>query len=101
MPAPYRTKPYNLSNYVDRLLLMSVSCSYCKRRRNYLPADLIQVFGDVDADSIAHRIKCEGCNAKASMVVDTFSPTGTEAVGLRIRRLVAIKIKRVPVWKDD
>ncbi|MER8376496.1 hypothetical protein NKH19_28560 [Mesorhizobium sp. M1338] len=33
--------------------------------------------------------------------VEAFVPTGQEAVGLRIRRLVAIKINRVPVWRED
>lgn len=101
MPSPYKSKPYPLSNFVDRRVLMSVTCRYCKRRHNYLPADLIEVFGDVDADSVALRFKCEGCNSGGTLDVDTFTPQGKEAVGLRIRRLVSVKIKRVPVWKEE
>jgi hypothetical protein len=33
--------------------------------------------------------------------VSSFLPTGTEAVGLRIRRLVALKIRRIPVWREE
>ncbi|OHV87899.1 hypothetical protein ORS3428_03735 [Mesorhizobium sp. ORS 3428] len=38
---------------------MRVRCRYCKRQHNYAPSDLIQVFGDVDVDSLAYRMKCE------------------------------------------
>jgi hypothetical protein len=30
-----------------------------------------------------------------------FVPSGREAVGLRIRRLVAIKFQRVSIWRED
>jgi hypothetical protein len=33
--------------------------------------------------------------------VSAFAPTGAQAVGLRIRRMAAIKIQRVPVCRDD
>jgi hypothetical protein len=36
----------------------------------------------------------------STMSVEAFHPSGKEAVGLRIRRLVAIKVQRVPVWRD-
>ena len=80
--------------------LVRVACRYCKRVHNYRPDDLIQIFGDVDVDSLALRMKCE--NGDHGMLnVEAFSPSGREAVGLRIRRLVALKIQRVPVWRDE
>jgi hypothetical protein len=33
--------------------------------------------------------------------VNIFAPTGREAVGLKIRRLVRIEFKRVPVWREE
>lgn len=68
---------------------------------NYAPSDLIQIFGDVDVDSLAFRIKCENGKDHGRLEVEAFVPTGSEAVGLRIRRLVAIKINRVPIWRED
>ena len=63
------------------------------------PEDLIQIFGDVDVDSLSLRMKCENGD-HGLLHVEAFSPSGREAVGLRIRRLVAIKIHRVPVWRE-
>ncbi|BCH23526.1 hypothetical protein MesoLjLb_33110 [Mesorhizobium sp. L-8-3] len=81
--------------------LVRVRCAYCKRVNHYRPDDLIQIFGDVDVDSLILRMKCEGGTDHGILEVKAFIPTGSEAVGLRIRRLAAIKIKRVPVWRDD
>lgn len=33
--------------------------------------------------------------------VSRLVPTAGEAVGLKIRKLVAIKIRRIPVWKEE
>ena len=83
-------------------MLVRVTCKYCKRAHNYRPDDLIQLFGDMDVDSLMTRMRCEiGGNDHGMLDVKAFSPTGREAVGLRIRRLVAIKIQRVPVWRED
>ncbi|TRC98270.1 hypothetical protein FJV76_13150 [Mesorhizobium sp. WSM4303] len=103
MPETYAPKrrDYPLSNLNDGRRLVRVTCRYCKRRCNYFPDDLIQIFGDVDVDSLARRMKCENVKDHGALDVEAFAPTGREAVGLRIRRLVAIKINRVPVWRDD
>ncbi|BCM19287.1 hypothetical protein [Mesorhizobium sp. J8] len=104
MPEPYSPKyrDFPLSNLIDSLRLVRVRCRYCKRLHNYQPADLIQIFGDVDVDSLADRMACEaGGRDHGRLDVEAFVPTGREAVGLRIRRLVAIKINHVPVWKED
>lgn len=101
MPEPYRKRDYPLSNLNQGgRRYVRVRCSYCKREHVYFPDDLIQVFGDVDVDSLMHRMKCEGCGDRGTMLVNAISPTGSDAVGMRLRRLVAIKIKHVPVWRD-
>ncbi|MCV3206140.1 hypothetical protein OHD62_03665 [Mesorhizobium sp. YC-39] len=102
MPETYAPKrrDYPLSNLNDGRRLVRVRCSYYKRAHCYFPDDLIQIFGDVDVDSLACRMKCENGKDHGRLDVEAFSPTGREAVGLRIRRLVAIKINRVPVWSD-
>ena len=102
MTEPYwpKTKIYPLSQLVDRLDLVRVRCRYCKLTHNYLPADLIVIFGDVDVDSLMDRMSCEGCKSQG-LDVSTFLPSGPERVGLRIRRLVSIKIKRFPIWRED
>ncbi|MER8413924.1 hypothetical protein [Mesorhizobium sp. M1342] len=103
MPEPYapKNRDFPLSKLNDTMRLVRVRCCYCKRLHNYAPSDLIQIFGDVDVDSLAFRIKCENGKDHGRLDVEAFVPTGREAVGLRIRRLVAIKINRVPVWRED
>jgi hypothetical protein len=32
---------------------------YCKTQHNYFPEHVIQIFGDVDVDSLMTRMKCE------------------------------------------
>jgi hypothetical protein len=103
MPEPYwpKKKDYPLSQLnTGGMRLVRVRCRYCKRAHNYFPTDLIQIFGDVDVDSLMHRMKCENGD-HGSLDVTSISPTGSEAVGLRIRRLVALKIQRIPIWRDD
>jgi hypothetical protein len=76
--------------------------SLCKRTHNYFAHDLIQIFGDVDIDSLMRRMKCERCgDGSGTLDVNVFAPTGKEAVGLKIRRLVRIEFRRVPVWKEE
>ncbi|WP_394891477.1 hypothetical protein ACG873_09460 [Mesorhizobium sp. AaZ16] len=56
----------------------------CKRTHNYFPSDLIQIFGDFDVDSLMDRMRCEGGD-HGRLSVDSFLPTGSEAVGLHRR----------------
>lgn len=103
MPEPYGPKKgdYPLSRLNEGgMRLVRVTCRYCKRMHNYFPDDLIQIFGDVDIDSLMVRMKCENDPGHGRLDVETISPTGREAVGLRIRRLVAIRIRRVPEWRE-
>lgn len=103
MPEQYWPKKgeFPLSRLNEHMQLVRVRCAFCKRVHNYRPDDLIQIFGDVDVDSLAIRMKCESGEDHGTLDVRSFVPSGSEAVGLRIRRLVALKIKRVPVWRDD
>lgn len=79
--------------------LVRCRCNYCKRADYYFPEDLIQVFGDVDVDSLMDRMHCEKCKSRLDVLA--VHPSGQELVGLRIRRLVYIKVHRVPVWRDN
>ena len=100
MPEPYRRHDFPLSRLNDHLQLVRVRCAYCKRSHVYRPHDLIQVFGDVDVDSLMGRMRCEGGD-HGPLDVKGFMPSASDMVGLRIRRLAAIKFQRVPIWRDD
>lgn len=80
---------------------VSDRCHTCNTLHHYRPEDVLQIFGDVDANSLHRRIKCERCRSNLAMSVDYFQPTGAEIVGMKIRRLVAIKLLRVPIWREE
>ncbi|MCT2579094.1 MULTISPECIES: hypothetical protein [unclassified Mesorhizobium] len=96
LPETYgpKRRDFPLSSLNDTMRLVRVRCRCCKRQHNYHPSDLIQILGDVDVDSLAYRMKCENGVDHGMLDVEAFVPTGREGVGLRIRRLVAIKINR-------
>jgi hypothetical protein len=100
MPAPNRHSIYPLSALNQSRSLVRVACRYCKRVHNYYPDDLIQIFGAVDVDWLVTRMRCEA-GGHGRLDVSSFLPTGSEAVGLRIRRLAALKIRRVPVRREE
>ncbi|TPI76914.1 hypothetical protein [Mesorhizobium sp. B2-8-9] len=99
MPESYSPKRsvYPLSNLNDTMRLVRVRCRYCKRQHCYQPADLMLIFGDVDVDSLMDCMRCEN----GRLDLEAFAPTGKEALGLRIRRLKALKVQTVPVWKEE
>lgn len=102
MPEPYWPKKgeFPLSRLNEHMQLVRVRCAYCRRLHHYRPDDLIQIFGDVDVDSLAAKMKCEG-GPHGLLEVKGIIPSGKEAVGLKIRRLAAIKFQLIPVWRDD
>ncbi|GAA2867679.1 hypothetical protein GGQ99_001256 [Aminobacter niigataensis] len=102
MPAPNKSKPYPLSKLNDARELVEVRCAYCKRAHVYYATDLMQLFGDVDVDSLAGRMTCESVTGGHGLLhVERIFSGSREMVGRKIRRLVAIQIKRVPIWKEE
>lgn len=102
MPETYGPKGrvYPLSALNDTMRLVRVRCRYCKRLHNYNPSDLIMIFGDVDVDSLADRMKCENGGDHGRLEVEAFVPSGREAVGLQIRQLIGFKVQRIPIWRE-
>lgn len=89
-----------LSALNDPPCFVKLACYRCKRAHHYHPGDLIQLFGDIDVEAIPRRLKCEECGP-GTLETAIVYPHGSAAVGLKVRRLVAIKIQRVPVWRED
>jgi hypothetical protein len=80
--------------------IVRVRCFYCPGRRHYLPGDLQQVLGDVDVRAVSRRMRCERCYRSDGLEADVFVPVASERAKLTVRRLVEIKVRRVPVWRD-
>jgi len=92
---------YPVSKLIQHRLILRVRCHTRKTLHHYRPEDLIQIFGDADVNSLHRRRKCEQCRRNSALSVDFFQPVGSDAIGLKIRRLVAIKLLRVPVWREE
>lgn len=104
MPEPYWPKSkhsYRLSDASRNQTIARVRCAYCKRTVHYNPVDLIVIFGDIEVDDLMDKMKCEGGKDHGRLDVRCISPSGADAVGLKLRRLVSIQLKRVPIWRED
>ncbi len=104
MPEPYWPKHKNafrLSDAGRNQTIIRVRCRYCKRTAHYNPVDLIVIFGDVEVDDLMEKMRCEGGRGHGRLNVECISPAGSDAVGLKIRRLESIQLRRVPIWREE
>lgn len=104
MPEPYWPKnknAYYLSNADRNRSIIRVRCAYCKRTAYYNPVDLILIFGDVEVDDLMRRMKCESGKEHGMLAVDCISPCGEDAIRIKLRRLDSIRLKRIPIWRED
>ena len=78
-----------------------MACGYCPGERYYLPNDVVQVLGDIDIHKLAYRIRCERCGRGDNIDAEAYLPVASERMGIKVRRLVEIKVRRIPVWADE
>lgn len=92
---------FTLSRAWEQGRYVRACCGHCNVRRIYDARDMIQVAGDVDADTLAGRFRCEKCRGRGWMQVEFWAPTAGELVGLTVRRLVEIRMVRRIRWRDE
>jgi hypothetical protein len=63
----------------------------CPGWRYYEPADLQRLLGDIDANAVERRMKCERCGKGDSMQAEVLIPVAAERTQLTMQRLVTIK----------
>jgi hypothetical protein len=71
------------------------------RKRFYYPADLIQLLGDVECYHLETLMSCERCQCGDEISARVFIPITADRQKMKLRPLVAFKIRRVPVWRDE
>lgn len=82
--------------------VIRVSCGNCGGRRHYMADDLAKIFDPrTDIHTLARKMKCEGCGRKDEMDVEPRIPAASERAAMTIRRLVEIRIRKIPVWRDE
>lgn len=96
---PYQKgKGLRLSEAHEHNKLILVCCDLCHGKRYYFPDDLRRLLGNLEIDDIS--LKCETCGNRDYVRVTSVHLTGQERDGIRVRKLVAIKVKHVPVWQE-
>lgn len=80
--------------------LIRIRCAYCKRVAHYHPIDLLEIYGDVEVDSLMRRMRCEVGKDHGDMDVRCISPSAEEAQGMKVRRLTGVILTRVPIWTE-
>lgn len=83
------------------LQIVRVHCQLCHTKRVYLIKDVITLLGDLPAYRIGHAVRCEQCGHKEYVDARCDSVQASDVGKLKIRRLVGIKIVRVPIWRED
>ena len=82
--------------------LIGVRCNLCAgRKRYYLPIDLIRLFGDLSIAEAAQRMKCEKCGHHDYLRAEIVNASAAERQAIKVRRLVGVKMRKVPVWRED
>lgn len=92
---------YGLSDANRDGMLVKIKCHACCITHCYRPADLITICGDVQLAEIAGFFRCESCGSKVTLSADWLTALGGDLNGLRIRRLVGVRLVRVFDWEDE
>jgi hypothetical protein len=46
-------------------------------------------------------MKCEKCDHKEYLDIDVLNASAAERATFKVRRLVGVKVKRLPIWRDE
>lgn len=85
--------------HADRQYI-KVKCGVCfGPARHYYPADLIRLIGDVPILSLRREMRCEKCGHKEYLDIDVLSASAAERA--TVRRLVEVKVRKLPIWRED
>ncbi len=106
MPEPYwpkRKGSYTLVDAAKHATFASVRCTYCKRQRYYLLADLATAFGNIECDDFVHvaRMRCRQCGGKGALDFKTGGPMQADADKAWLVRIERIKYVRKIIWKES
>jgi hypothetical protein len=89
-----------LSHYGTGTYYIKIDCAHCRVKHLYDPADLIKLCGDIQVRRIARQFRCQLCKRKDYLSSELLSPTASELAGMKVRKLIEIKLIRRPVWQD-
>jgi hypothetical protein len=97
---PHRVRMFKLSNADRENQVVRISCGWCRQTRRYLPKDMIQLIGDVPVYHLADDMRCDNCKRRGYLRARCETIAGSDIGRIKVRRLVEVKILRVPVWRE-
>lgn len=81
---------------------IKVRCGLCHGpTRHYYPADLMRLLGDVALPALQALMRCEKCGHKQYLDIDAVNASAAERTAFKVRRLIKIKVQKLPVWRED
>lgn len=81
---------------------IKVRCGLCHGpTRYYYPADLMRLLGDVPVIALQALMRCEKCGHKQYLDIDVVKASAAERAAFKVRRLVEVKVKKLPVWREE
>lgn len=94
-------QPWTLVNAQNVGQVARIRCGRCNIKRHYKPAELREVVGNISADAVAQKMRCDVCKRGDYMSCEFFNPTGPELEAIQFRRLVEIRFERRIIWRDE
>ncbi|RWE82523.1 MAG: hypothetical protein E5W28_00835 [Mesorhizobium sp.] len=92
---------WKLSNAHEIGQLVLARCGLCNVKRWYMPGDLREIFGDIEAELVGSKMSCKRCGKNEYMHAETQSLSARERQGIRVVRLAEIRMVRRVIWKDE
>lgn len=83
--------------------LLKVTCRRCRRVRYFLPADLVEIYGDREVDDCRPLFPCSRCGDYDRVVLDLYAPSGGDAGVLdvcRPKRMQVVKWRIVKLGDE-
>lgn len=96
-----RQMAFTLKHADENGMLVRVTCQHCRITHRYLAKDLLTLCGELGLHEIPRWFRCEECKDKRWMVADWQVVYGPDVGKVKVRRLVKVFFRRVPVWKDE
>lgn len=81
--------------------IVRVHCKLCRTKRIYLIGDVMAVLGDLPVYRLGQSMKCDHCGHNEYVDARCDTVQRSDFGNLKIRRLEAIKMVRVPIWRED
>lgn len=90
--------PYQQDSLSNNVRAVKEADTY---RSGQLPADSVRLLGDVPVVSLLRVMKCEKCGYKDYLQIEVLNLSASERQAVKVRHFVEVKVRKLPVWRED